>query len=125
MSQDRDAFLAARDLLLALRDDHDAAVARFHWPRLTHFNWALDHFDRLAQGNEGPVETASDVSSHAGLGISGRVGERELRLGRSTFALSAQHAAQYASLGDDAVLLADDTGLIAAFRLKERLRSGA
>ena len=44
-------FLAARDLLHALWDDHDAAVARFAWPRPEHFNWALDWFDRVAVDN--------------------------------------------------------------------------
>jgi acetyl-CoA synthetase len=44
-------FLAARDLLHALWDDHDAAVARFVWPRPPYFNWALDWFDRVAVDN--------------------------------------------------------------------------
>ncbi|MFI7501652.1 AMP-binding protein [Streptomyces sp. NPDC049687] len=45
-------FREARDLLLSLRTDHDAAVARFTWPRPTHFNWALDWFDQIARGND-------------------------------------------------------------------------
>ncbi|HXR69846.1 AMP-binding protein [Actinocrinis sp.] len=44
-------FLAARDLLRALRDDYEAATARFSWPRPEHFNWALDWFDRIAVDN--------------------------------------------------------------------------
>lgn len=44
-------FLAARDLLRALRDDPEAAAARFSWPRPEHFNWALDWFDRIAVDN--------------------------------------------------------------------------
>jgi acetyl-CoA synthetase len=41
----------ARDFLLAHRTDYDTAVAGFRWPRLTHFNWALDWFDaELARG---------------------------------------------------------------------------
>ncbi|MGX5652764.1 AMP-binding protein [Hydrogenophaga borbori] len=55
MSQDSDAFRHARDLLLRLRDDHDAAVAQFRWPQLKHFNWALDHFDAIAAGNDAPA----------------------------------------------------------------------
>ncbi len=39
------AFRAARDFLLAHRDDYDAAYQGFTWPRLDHFNWALDWFD--------------------------------------------------------------------------------
>ncbi len=45
------AFRAARDFLLAQRGRHDAAVAGFRWPALTHFNWALDWFDVLAHDN--------------------------------------------------------------------------
>ena len=42
------AFRAARDELLAHRDDYDAARAGFRWPELDDFNWALDHFDQVA-----------------------------------------------------------------------------
>jgi acetyl-CoA synthetase len=52
MNQDQDTFRRARDLLLELRDDHAAAVEQFRWPGLTHFNWALDHFDAMAAGND-------------------------------------------------------------------------
>jgi acetyl-CoA synthetase len=40
-------FIAARDLLLRLRTDHEAAVREFRWPVMERFNWALDHFDHL------------------------------------------------------------------------------
>ena len=46
------AFRAARDFLLAHREDYAAAYEGFRWPQLTTFNWALDHFDPLAHGNE-------------------------------------------------------------------------
>src|ERR1700722_19006379 len=42
------AFRAARDLLLNHREDYDAAVAEFSWPKLGEFNWALDWFDQIA-----------------------------------------------------------------------------
>jgi acetyl-CoA synthetase len=48
-------FRSARDLLLALRDDHDAAYERFRWPRFEHFNWALDWFDPIARDNPRPA----------------------------------------------------------------------
>jgi len=48
-------FLAARDLLLAHRTDHDAASATFEWPALDRFNWALDYFDTIASGNDAPA----------------------------------------------------------------------
>ncbi len=44
-------FLKARDFLIAHREDYDTAYAEFRWPGLDRFNWALDHFDRLAHGN--------------------------------------------------------------------------
>jgi acetyl-CoA synthetase len=44
------AFRAARDTLLRHRTDYAAAVREFGWPELTHFNFALDHFDDLARG---------------------------------------------------------------------------
>jgi acetyl-CoA synthetase len=44
-------FTAARDLLLARRDDATAACRDFRWPRLEQFNWALDHFDAIARDN--------------------------------------------------------------------------
>jgi acetyl-CoA synthetase len=46
-----DRFLRARDLLVSLRDDHEAAVRRFTWPELTSFNWVSDYFDVYAAGN--------------------------------------------------------------------------
>lgn len=45
-----DAFREARDGLLALRTDYDAARASFAWPAPARFNWALDWFDALAGG---------------------------------------------------------------------------
>jgi acetyl-CoA synthetase len=45
-------FLHARDFLLRHRDDYATAYRDFRWPELTHFNWALDHFDELARGND-------------------------------------------------------------------------
>ena len=47
-----DAFRQARDQLLALRTDQAAAVQAFRWPTLDRFNWALDHFDAVAHGND-------------------------------------------------------------------------
>ena len=49
------AFHAARDVLLRHGTDLDAARAAFRWPALDRFNWALDHFDRMARGNEAPA----------------------------------------------------------------------
>jgi len=48
MTSSTDAFRAARDLLLAHREDYDAARRSFAWPSLGEFNWALDWFDVIA-----------------------------------------------------------------------------
>jgi acetyl-CoA synthetase len=45
VADDIDAFIAARDFLLAHHDDYETAYAGFSWPRLRHFNWARDWFD--------------------------------------------------------------------------------
>jgi acetyl-CoA synthetase len=54
-TSDAAAFLAARDFLLARRTEYGAAYGEFEWPRLERFNWALDHFDALARGNDRPA----------------------------------------------------------------------
>ncbi|MFI6644880.1 AMP-binding protein [Streptomyces sp. NPDC050504] len=46
-------FRAARDFLLAHREDYATAYEGFVWPRPEHFNWALDWFDAIADGNGG------------------------------------------------------------------------
>jgi acetyl-CoA synthetase len=46
------AFLQARDFLVARREDYRAACDGFTWPRFDTFNWALDFFDVQARGND-------------------------------------------------------------------------
>ncbi|MFF6802717.1 AMP-binding protein [Streptomyces sp. NPDC012616] len=45
-------FRRARDFLLEHREDYTTAYGRFEWPRPEQFNWALDWFDAIADGNE-------------------------------------------------------------------------
>jgi len=45
-------FRRARDFLLAHREDYATAYEGFAWPRPEHFNWALDWFDVIADGND-------------------------------------------------------------------------
>ncbi|WP_137918914.1 AMP-binding protein [Hydrogenophaga sp. 2FB] len=49
------SFLAARDFLQQHRLDYDRAYRDFQWPVLDEFNWALDHFDAMARGNDAPA----------------------------------------------------------------------
>ncbi len=44
-------LIAARELLLRLREDLTAAGQEFQWPRFEKFNWAHDYFDVIAQDN--------------------------------------------------------------------------
>src|SRR5215510_6755381 len=44
-------FTAARDALLACRDDYERACRGFAWPALEGFNWAHDYFDTFAKDN--------------------------------------------------------------------------
>lgn len=46
-------FLSARNYLLEHRREYAAAFRGFSWPRMDHFNWALDYFDPLAANNAG------------------------------------------------------------------------
>jgi len=47
-------FRSARDFLIACGDDYALAKAKFSWPKLDRFNWALDWFDaELARGDSG------------------------------------------------------------------------
>ena len=55
-----EAFVEARKVLMAQRNDHDRACASFRWPELETFNWALDWFDVYAKGNN---QTALWVAS--------------------------------------------------------------
>ncbi|MEO7753817.1 MAG: AMP-binding protein [Terracoccus sp.] len=48
-----DAYRAARDQLVDLRDDYERARAEFAFPDLgDRFNWAVDWFDAVARGND-------------------------------------------------------------------------
>ena len=49
------AFLKARDFLFTHRSDYDTAYREFRWPVLDKFNWALDYFDPMADGNDKPA----------------------------------------------------------------------
>ncbi|MFJ7769673.1 AMP-binding protein [Streptomyces sp. NPDC097107] len=52
MTTATELFRSARDFLLEHREDYTAAHEGFTWPRPENFNWALDWFDVIADGNE-------------------------------------------------------------------------
>ena len=51
MSNSLQAFIKARDFLIANREDYATAYREFRWPQLDTFNWAIDYFDGMAKGN--------------------------------------------------------------------------
>ncbi|HEX7329452.1 MAG TPA: AMP-binding protein [Casimicrobiaceae bacterium] len=88
MSTPHDLFIGARDFLLAHRSDHATAARDFRWPHLNEFNWALDHFDVMAQGNDRPA-----------LWIVGEDGSEHRQSFRELSARSSQVANHLKSLG--------------------------
>jgi acetyl-CoA synthetase len=49
-------YRAARDRLLDLRTDYEAATNGFTWPEFgERFNWAIEWFDEIARGNPAPA----------------------------------------------------------------------
>ncbi|MDT0416673.1 AMP-binding protein [Streptomyces sp. DSM 41982] len=74
------AFRAARDFLLRHSEDYAAAHAGFAWPRPELFNWALDWFDRIAEGNE---RTALHIVEEDGSRLELSFAELSLRSARA------------------------------------------
>ncbi|MFG2755578.1 AMP-binding protein [Streptomyces wuyuanensis] len=60
-------FRAARDFLLRHREDYAAAYEGFAWPRFERFNWALDWFDAIADGNDRPALHIAEEDGTAGV----------------------------------------------------------
>jgi acetyl-CoA synthetase len=50
-----DAFLKARNFLIANRENYETAYRDFALPHFETFNWALDYFDAYARGNNRPA----------------------------------------------------------------------
>ncbi|MEO9151632.1 MAG: AMP-binding protein [Lapillicoccus sp.] len=60
------AFRAARDQLLACRDEYGVALADFSFPDVgDHFNWGVDWFDAVARGNDQPALVIVEESDRA------------------------------------------------------------
>ncbi|WP_374077455.1 AMP-binding protein [Bdellovibrio bacteriovorus] len=47
----RSEFEQARDFLILHRSDYNYTYSHFQWPQFEEFNWALDYFDPMAEGN--------------------------------------------------------------------------
>jgi Cu2+-exporting ATPase len=81
----------------------------------------------IAAATDRTLPAAHDVEEVAGHGLHGRVDGRALRLGHAAFALGNDDERVDSSntVSDDAVVLADDDGLVGAFHIGEQLRPGA
>ncbi|MFK4221913.1 AMP-binding protein [Streptomyces sp. NPDC019890] len=80
-------FRAARDFLLQHREDYATAYEGFAWPRPERFNWALDWFDVIAEGNG---STALHIVEEDGREITVSYGEMSVRSGQVANWLRAQ-----------------------------------
>lgn len=61
-----EAFRSARDQVLSLYGQYDRAVEEFRWPDISgEFNWAVDWFDQIAQGNDKPALTIVEESGES------------------------------------------------------------
>lgn len=80
-------FRAARDFLLQHREDYATAYEGFAWPRPERFNWALDWFDVIAEGNG---STALHIVAEDGREITVSFGEMSVRSGQVANWLRAQ-----------------------------------
>ncbi|MBQ0852492.1 AMP-binding protein [Streptomyces sp. BH-SS-21] len=75
-----ESFRAARDFLLAHREDYSTAYEGFSWPRPEYFNWALDWFDVIAAGN---YRTALHIVEEDGCEIELSFAELSMRSDRA------------------------------------------
>ncbi len=82
MSTPTEEFRAARDELLALREDYDAARARFRWPRPATFNFARDWFDAVlaTEQRDQPGLVVIEEDGSATSSTFGELSERSHRL---------------------------------------------
>ncbi|MDV3222970.1 AMP-binding protein, partial [Intrasporangium sp.] len=61
-----EAYRAARDLLVDLREDYDRAITQFAFPDVgERWNWAIDWFDAVARGNDEPALTIVEQDESA------------------------------------------------------------
>ena len=63
ITHDAQKFFDLREFLLNVQS-YEEAVAGFKWPRITKFNWALDYFDVIAEGNQKPALIYADTEGN-------------------------------------------------------------
>jgi acetyl-CoA synthetase len=109
-------FKFARDFLLALGDNYHTAKARFVWPKLERFNWALDWFDgELAKGEAGAHPALKILGEVVETHSFAELSERSSRLANGLRALGAKRGDRLLlMLGNVAPLW---TSMLAAMKL--------
>jgi len=60
ITHDAQKFFDLRDFILNAKS-YEEAMSGFQWPRITKFNWAIDYFDVIADGNEKPALIFADI----------------------------------------------------------------
>ena len=86
-----ESFKAARDLLLALRDNYEFARSGFEWPKLKRFNWALDWFDaELARGEHARKAALKILGAEVETMTFGELSEASSRAANGLRALGAK-----------------------------------
>lgn len=63
ITKDAQKFFDLKEFVLNVKS-YDEAVAGFKWPRITKFNWALDYFDVIAEGNQKPALIFADLDGN-------------------------------------------------------------
>ncbi len=63
IGHDAKKFFDLRDFLINVKN-YEEAVNGFKWPRLTKFNWALDYFDKMAEGNNKTALIFADTNGY-------------------------------------------------------------
>jgi len=61
ITHDAQKFMDLKEFVLNV-NSYEEAVSGFKWPRITKFNWALDYFDVIAEGNRKPALIFADVN---------------------------------------------------------------
>jgi acetyl-CoA synthetase len=86
-----EVFKAARDFLFAHRTDYKTAHMEFRWPKLTHFNYALDWFDaELARGASASQPALKIIGEGAATVTFVELSERSNRIANGLHALGVK-----------------------------------
>jgi acetyl-CoA synthetase len=138
LTESAEAFVAARDFCLRHRSNYETALREFAWPRLEHFNWALDYFDAIAQGNEAPAlhvvneDGSEEIRSFSSMSVRSSqlanfLRERGIRRGDCVLLMLGNEVALWESLlalMKIGAVISPATGLLTQDDVSERIERG-